>query len=90
MNKDKAAENQALTDFVDLYLGDAISSVSDVGYVDLSEETLAETRSRWEAHHGRSLIKSPNGGGPGFRAPQGSQWATSDTRGWVPVHLRFT
>ena len=49
VNKDKAAENQALTDFVDLYLGDAISSVSDVGYVDLSEETLAETRSRWEA-----------------------------------------
>lgn len=48
VNKAKAEENQSLTDFVDLYLGDAIGSVSAVGYVDLSDESLEETRTRWE------------------------------------------
>ena len=49
VNKAKAEENQAVTDFVDLYLNDAIGSVSEVGYVDLSDDSLQETRERWEA-----------------------------------------
>jgi phosphate transport system substrate-binding protein len=49
VNKAKAEENQTLSDFVDFYLNDSIASVSDVGYVDLSEETLNETRERWES-----------------------------------------
>ncbi len=49
VNKAKAEENQALADFVDLYLNDAIGSVSEVGYVDLSDDSLQETRERWEA-----------------------------------------
>ena len=49
MNSAKAEENPALTAYVDYYLDDAIASVSDVGYVDLSDENLAETRERWES-----------------------------------------
>jgi phosphate transport system substrate-binding protein len=49
VNKAKAEENEALAAFVDFYLEEGISSVSEVGYVDLSDEALAETRSRWEA-----------------------------------------
>lgn len=47
VNADHAESNLALTDYVDTYLYDAIGSVSDVGYVDLSGEDLAETRQRW-------------------------------------------
>jgi phosphate transport system substrate-binding protein len=49
VNAAKAEENQTLSDFVDFYLNDSIASVSDVGYVDLSEDSLAETRERWES-----------------------------------------
>jgi hypothetical protein len=49
VNKAKAEENQTLSDFVDFYLNDSIDSVSAVGYVDLSEDSLAETRERWES-----------------------------------------
>jgi len=49
VNKQKAEENEALAAFVDFYLSDeGIGSVSEVGYVSLSDEALAETRSRWE------------------------------------------
>jgi phosphate transport system substrate-binding protein len=49
VNPAKAEENPALAAYVDFYLGEAISSVSEVGYVDLSEETLTGTRDRWES-----------------------------------------
>ena len=40
LNPAKAEENPALAAFVDFYLNDAVASVSEVGYVDLDEETL--------------------------------------------------
>ncbi|HEU5084706.1 MAG TPA: PstS family phosphate ABC transporter substrate-binding protein [Acidimicrobiales bacterium] len=49
VNAAKAEENPALAAFVDSYVNDAISSVSEVGYVDLDDETLTATRDRWEA-----------------------------------------
>ena len=49
VNKQKAEDNEALAAFVDFYLNDGISSVSEAGYVDLAAEALTETRSRWEA-----------------------------------------
>jgi phosphate transport system substrate-binding protein len=48
VNPDKAEENPAVAAFVDFYLSDAgVSAVSDVGYVELTDEQLAETRARW-------------------------------------------
>ena len=49
VNPAKADENPAVAAYVDFYLDDAISAVSDVGYVDLADDALAETRGRWEA-----------------------------------------
>ena len=50
VNTDKAAENQALTDFVDYYLSDeGLSAVGAAGYVDLPTEEIEATRSAWEA-----------------------------------------
>jgi phosphate transport system substrate-binding protein len=49
VNPAKAEENPALTAYVDYYLNDAIDAVSQVGYVDLDEETLTATRERWES-----------------------------------------
>ena len=50
VNKAKAMENPALEAYVDYYLSDeGIASVSEVGYVDLSDEDLAATRGVWEA-----------------------------------------
>jgi len=50
VNAHKASENRSVADFVDFYLSDdGIASVSEVGYVDLSPEDLAETRARWRA-----------------------------------------
>ena len=50
VNTDKAAENQALTDFVDFYLSDeGLASVADAGYVDLPAGEIEATRSAWEA-----------------------------------------
>lgn len=48
VNAAKATENKALEAFVDFYLRDAIDSVSEVGYVDLSAEDLETTRTIWE------------------------------------------
>jgi phosphate transport system substrate-binding protein len=48
VNKQKAEENQSLSDFVDFYLNESIESVSAVGYVDLSADALAATQQRWE------------------------------------------
>jgi phosphate transport system substrate-binding protein len=47
VNPAKAEENPALAAYVDYYLNDAIDAVSEVGYVDLAEDTLAETQARW-------------------------------------------
>ena len=49
VNKAKAEANETLASFIDFYLNDAIAQVSEVGYVDLSEEDLAATRGLWEA-----------------------------------------
>jgi len=49
INKAKAEENPALAGWVDFYLNDGISSVSEVGYVDLAEEDIGATRELWEA-----------------------------------------
>jgi len=49
VNKAKAEENPALAAWVDFYLNDAISSVSEVGYVDLAAEDLEATKALWEA-----------------------------------------
>lgn len=48
VNKEKAEASPSLAAFVDFYLNEGISSVSEVGYVSLSDDDLAETRSRWE------------------------------------------
>ena len=42
------AENEALAAFVDFYLNDAIDSVGEVGYVDLADADLEDTRTRWD------------------------------------------
>lgn len=42
------AEDPAVEAYVDTYLHDAVGSVSDVGYVDLSATDLEATRQRWE------------------------------------------
>ena len=44
----ESAEDPAVRAYVDTYLYDAVESVSDVGYVDLSAEDLEATRQRWE------------------------------------------
>src|SRR5690606_1624225 len=50
VNKNNAMENPALEAFVNYYLSDeGIASVSEVGYVDLSDEDLTATRGVWEA-----------------------------------------
>jgi len=49
VNPAKADENPALAAFVDFYLNDAIDAVSEVGYVDLAEDSLTETRDRWDS-----------------------------------------
>jgi phosphate transport system substrate-binding protein len=49
-NLGRAAENPAISGFVDFYLSDeGMSNVSDVGYVELHPDELQETRDAWEA-----------------------------------------
>ena len=48
VNAKKAADSPALAAFVDYYLGDGISSVSEVGYVDLEASERAKTEAVWE------------------------------------------
>jgi phosphate transport system substrate-binding protein len=47
VNKAKAAENPAVAAFVDLYLGEGLSVVSDAGYVDLTADRIAASRAAW-------------------------------------------
>jgi phosphate transport system substrate-binding protein len=50
VNADKAAENPALEAYVDHYLSEeGLPAVSDVGYVDLSDEDVEALRSTWDA-----------------------------------------
>jgi phosphate transport system substrate-binding protein len=48
VNAAKAEQNETLAAFVDFYLNDAIESVSEVGYVDLSSEDLEATKTLWD------------------------------------------
>jgi phosphate transport system substrate-binding protein len=49
VNAEKLEGNQALEQYVDLYLSeDGLATVSDVGYVDLGDEELAATQEAWE------------------------------------------
>jgi phosphate transport system substrate-binding protein len=45
----KAESNPAIAAYVDFYFGDGISAVEEVGYVALPDDTLTETRARWDA-----------------------------------------
>lgn len=48
VNTARAAEKQALADFVDFYLsGDGLAAVAEAGYVDLPESDIAATRDAW-------------------------------------------
>jgi phosphate transport system substrate-binding protein len=51
VNKAKAAEKPALKAFVDLYMTDIglLEAVQQVGYVELPEDVIAESRSTWQA-----------------------------------------
>ena len=50
VNTDKAAENQALADFIDYYLSDeGLASVAAAGYVDLPPGEIQATRDAWNA-----------------------------------------
>jgi phosphate transport system substrate-binding protein len=50
VNKAKAADNPAVSAFVDYYLADGTIATANetVGYVDLAEDVLAESRTTWE------------------------------------------
>lgn len=50
VDKAKAAGNPALEAYVDFYLGDeGLASVSEVGYVSLTDDEITATREAWEA-----------------------------------------
>ena len=50
VNTDKASSNEALASFIDFYLSEeGLTSVSEVGYVDLPQEAVAETQDAWLA-----------------------------------------
>ncbi|HLG01539.1 MAG TPA: substrate-binding domain-containing protein, partial [Acidimicrobiia bacterium] len=50
VNKAKAEENAALSAFVDFYLSDeGLASVTEVGYVAMTDEEITATRATWDA-----------------------------------------
>ena len=50
VNKAKAEQNDALSAYVDFYLSEeGLASVSEVGYVDLADDSITETQSVWES-----------------------------------------
>ncbi len=50
VNTDEAAENSALSDFIDYYLSDeGLAAVAAAGYVDLPAGEIQATRDAWEA-----------------------------------------
>jgi ABC-type phosphate transport system substrate-binding protein len=48
VNNASAEDNAALVPFVDYYLNDGYGKVSEVGYVPLPDDEIADTRSTWE------------------------------------------
>ena len=53
VNTEKASSNDALAAFVDFYLSEeGLASVSEVGYVDLPQEVVAENQGKWRADSG--------------------------------------
>ena len=53
VNTEKASSNEALAAFVGFYLSEeGLASVSEVGYVDLPQEVVAESQDRWRADSG--------------------------------------
>ncbi len=48
VNAARAEENAAIPAYVDFYLGDGITAVEDVGYVNLPDDQIEETRAVWE------------------------------------------
>jgi phosphate transport system substrate-binding protein len=53
VNTEKASSNQALSAFVDFYLSEeGLASVSEVGYVDLPQEVVAESQDLWQTDSG--------------------------------------
>ena len=53
VNKAKAADNQAVSAYVDFYLGDLNTWVEETGYVPLPEDQASETMSTWESSNTR-------------------------------------
>lgn len=50
VNKAKAEENPAVAAYVDFYLSEeGLASVSEVGYVDLTDDAVAESTDAWES-----------------------------------------
>jgi len=50
VNKAKATDNEAVSSYVDFYLGDdGLASVGEVGYVDLPDDQISETQGVWES-----------------------------------------
>jgi phosphate transport system substrate-binding protein len=50
VNNEKASSNEALSAFVDFYLSEeGLASVGEVGYVDLPQEAVAESKDNWDA-----------------------------------------
>ena len=53
VNTAKASSNEALAAFVDFYLSEqGLASVSEVGYVNLPQEVVAESQDKWRADTG--------------------------------------
>ena len=49
VNAASVADNPALESYVDFYLNDGLSTVSEVGYIDLPEDRVAATQATWDA-----------------------------------------
>ena len=53
VNTEKASSNEALAAFVDFYLSEeGLASVSEVGYVDLPQQVVAESQDKWRSDSG--------------------------------------
>ena len=49
VNAASVADNPALQAYVDYYVADGLSTVAEVGYIDLPEDRVAATQETWEA-----------------------------------------
>ncbi len=55
VNAASAADNPAVSAYVDYYLGDGIAAVTETGYVALPDDRLAEAQATWESGQTGSL-----------------------------------